>query len=294
MFGALKSAFKALKDKIVKPVDLVEDKTQPTRQSDSQNSTAISKLGSVNEIKEDITEVIKQPPIDISVVDNNVEELISEKQDLVKNEPLAEILIEQESNLPGLKKEDKIIVEEKKEQKISTLTKIKSVFSSKYYLSESDLNAVSENLEMSFLQADLSIDVSEKLIDNLITKIKKEGLPKEDSLDLSVKEVFIDVINSLITKKYNESFFTNQDKKPYVIMFVGTNGTGKTTSIAKLAHYLKSKGKKIVLSASDTYRAASIEQLSGHAEKIGVDIVKGKYGQDPASVAFDAIAFCKI
>ena len=83
------------------------------------------------------------------------------------------------------------------------------------------------------------------------------------------------------------------NNKPFKIMFLGFNGTGKTTTIAKIAYNLKNNGRGVVLSASDTFRAAAIEQLDYHAKKIGVPIIKGTYGADPASIAFDSIAYAK-
>lgn len=78
------------------------------------------------------------------------------------------------------------------------------------------------------------------------------------------------------------------------MLFIGSNGSGKTTNIAKLAYYLKKHNKSVVLAASDTYRAAAIDQLEGHANALQIPVVKGKYGQDPASVAYDAVSFAKV
>ena len=84
-----------------------------------------------------------------------------------------------------------------------------------------------------------------------------------------------------------------EQKKPFVILFLGPNGAGKTTTISKIAFALKQRGKSVILAAADTFRAASIEQLEAHAERIGVKVVKQGYGADPAAVAFDAIAAAK-
>jgi fused signal recognition particle receptor len=84
-----------------------------------------------------------------------------------------------------------------------------------------------------------------------------------------------------------------KDKSPYVILFCGINGTGKTTTIAKIAEWLKNRDITSVIAAADTFRAASIEQLNEHGEKLGIKVISGNYGSDPASVAFDAIKYAK-
>jgi len=183
------------------------------------------------------------------------------------------------------------ISEESKKVKTSIFTKLKSVFSEKYYLNENELNDLIDGFELSLLQSDVSLKVSELLTNNLKEKLKKEGVSKTHQEEY-LKKIFLDIIFENYPKALNEDFF-NQSKKPLVVLFVGTNGSGKTTNIAKLAYNLKSKGKSVVLAASDTYRAAAIDQLEGHANALNVPIVKGKYGQDPASVAYDAVSFAK-
>ncbi|MCK4310424.1 MAG: signal recognition particle-docking protein FtsY, partial [Methanomicrobia archaeon] len=112
---------------------------------------------------------------------------------------------------------------------------------------------------------------------------------KKDFIEASLKEAVKEILSSekidLIEKI--------KTKKPFVIMFIGFNGTGKTTTIAKLGNILKKKGFSVVFSASDTFRAGSIEQLERHAKNIGIKVIKHKYGGDPAAVAFDAIKHAK-
>ena len=176
-------------------------------------------------------------------------------------------------------------------KKVSFFTKLKSVFSERYYLSEKEINEILEEFELSLLQSDVSLEVTELLISNLKEKIKQEGVAK-NNLDEYLKQIFLEIIFENYPKALDKSFF-NQDKKPFVILFVGTNGSGKTTNISKLAYFLKSINKTCVFSASDTYRAAAIDQLEGHAKKLNIPIIKGKYGQDPASVAYDAVNYAK-
>src|SRR5436189_4715635 len=106
------------------------------------------------------------------------------------------------------------------------------------------------------------------------------------------------ILLSVFEKAGSLDIFSFVDKKqaagvPAIIVFVGINGTGKTTSIAKLAHILQRKGRTSILAASDTYRSGSIEQLEEHARRIGVRLIKHQYGADPAAVAFDAVNYAR-
>jgi fused signal recognition particle receptor len=134
---------------------------------------------------------------------------------------------------------------------------------------------VTPELENVLIEAGVSLEV----VDTLIQKVKKAEDQKK-ALKEAIRE-------SMKAEKLKIG------KKPYVIMFVGINGTGKTTSLAKLAFALKSKGKSVVVAAGDTFRAAAIEQLGEHCEKIKVEMISHKYGSDPAAVAFDAIEHAK-
>ncbi len=125
-----------------------------------------------------------------------------------------------------------------------------------------------EDIELELIDAGVAIEVAERIA--RACEEGKESLSK--ALDEILKEGRIQV-----------------NKKPFVIMVVGINGTGKTTTVAKLAHMFLKQGKKVVLAASDTFRAAAIEQLEEHAKRLGVEVIKHRYGADPAAVAFDAI-----
>lgn len=143
-----------------------------------------------------------------------------------------------------------------------------------------------EELEEVLIMSDVGVETSTKIISNLRDRIKKEKI--EDAEDVKqalreeIKEIFDSVDNSL-----------HLDTKPSVILVVGVNGVGKTTSIGKMANRLKQDGKKVVVAAADTFRAAAVEQLEIWANRAGCDIVKREEGVDPASVVFDAIKAAK-
>ncbi|MEO2154333.1 MAG: GTP-binding protein [Nanoarchaeota archaeon] len=134
-----------------------------------------------------------------------------------------------------------------------------------------------DEVKLELMEMGFPFDLAEKMVEEY-----KEG----KSIEEIIKENVADE-----SKKINE--LLNPKEKPYVILVIGNNGSGKTTFIYKLAWFLKSKGKKVLISASDTFRAAAIEQLENLAKKINVPIVKGEYGKDPVAVAFDALKKAK-
>ena len=145
-------------------------------------------------------------------------------------------------------------------------------------------------IEEALLATDMGVDTTLKIIENLEERVSRD---KYVSLDELI-EILRDEIAMLLNVKDDE---TSDDqvvpfdfsKKPYVIMVVGVNGVGKTTTIGKLASSLQAQGKKVVVGAADTFRAAAVDQLTIWAERAGVDIVKQDMGSDPASVAFDTV-----
>ncbi|WMT52191.1 MAG: signal recognition particle-docking protein FtsY [Ferroplasma sp.] len=144
-----------------------------------------------------------------------------------------------------------------------------------------------DTIQETLLESDVSFDATEEIIGQLkanLGKIKRK-------VDYStVQNELKNVIRDLVNRNNNQAVdLLNIDKKPYVILFLGINGTGKTTTIGKLAYYLKEHNKSVVLSASDTFRAGAIDQLGILARNVGVEIIKHEFKSDPASVAFDAI-----
>ena len=139
-----------------------------------------------------------------------------------------------------------------------------------------------EELLETLIMADVSMQAAEKIIDDIRKTAKLKAIKNADEL----KEELCTVITNLMD---DENIPLNINTKPSVILVIGVNGVGKTTTIAKLAANLKSEGKKVILGAGDTFRAAAIEQLEIWAGRTGVDIVKHKEGSDPAAVVFDAV-----
>lgn len=139
-----------------------------------------------------------------------------------------------------------------------------------------------EELEEILVMSDIGMETSVKIIDELRLKIKKEKIEDEEAVKKALKEIMSDILNIAEPK-------LNLETKPSVILIVGVNGVGKTTSIGKIANNLVKEGKKVVVAAADTFRAAAVEQLEIWAERSGSQIVKKEEGSDPASVVFEAI-----
>jgi fused signal recognition particle receptor len=146
-------------------------------------------------------------------------------------------------------------------------------------------------IEETLLEADVSFDATEEIIDKLKTNLGK----LKRKVDYPAVEIELkNVIRKMIADNNAGAIdLLSVDKKPFVILFLGINGTGKTTSIGKLAYYFKNNNKSVVLSASDTFRAGAIDQLGILAGNVGVEIIKHDFKSDPASVAFDAIEHAK-
>lgn len=166
----------------------------------------------------------------------------------------------------------------------------------KIKISEEDFEAYSEDLEMILLENNVAVEVSEKIIKQLKESIVgKEFLKKE--IEGQIKESLKDIIYKILIEPFDLIEKIKDKKltehKPYIILFCGINGTGKTTTIAKIANLLKEKKLSCVLAAGDTFRAASIEQLRKHGTKLNIEVVSHKYGSDPASVGFDAIKYAE-
>mgnify|MGYP005775203031 FL=1 len=160
--------------------------------------------------------------------------------------------------------------------------KINNVFSNFRKVDEEFLDELEEILIMS----DIGMDTSVKIIDNLRNRIKKEKIEDEEAVKQALREEMQKILD--VT-----DISLHLNTKPSVILVVGVNGVGKTTSIGKIANRLAKDGKKVVVAAADTFRAAAVEQLEIWANRSGADIVKREEGVDPASVVYDAIKITK-
>ena len=221
-----------------------------------------------------------------------VQETVPEQvQEPKREEPAPEVKPEP-APAPAPKKEEK--KEDRKGKPVKGKNKRSDEMLSSSFLSkkikDDPLDDILDELEVTLLESDVAYPVVQEIIvgvrNNLAGKKYSREYTLEEIVELAVKEAVSDVLRINV---FDFDAWLAEQKKPTVIMFIGINGTGKTTAIAKIANRLKQEGRSVVLAACDTFRAGAIEQLSIHADKLNVKIVKSVQDADPASVAYDAI-----
>jgi fused signal recognition particle receptor len=151
---------------------------------------------------------------------------------------------------------------------------------------------VLDNLEEALLTSDVGVETTIRIIERIEKRAAKDKFINTEELDKILKEEIIALLSENKTET-GEDFEIPASTKPYVIMVVGVNGVGKTTTIGKLAHKFKTAGKSVIIGAADTFRAAAIDQLEIWAQRVQVPIIKQKMGADPASVAYDTLNSAK-
>ncbi|MCG8578081.1 MAG: signal recognition particle-docking protein FtsY [Flavobacteriales bacterium] len=190
-----------------------------------------------------------------------------------------------------------IFSKEKKESLDKGLEKTKQSFLSKLtrtVVGKSSVDAdVLDELEEVLITSDVGVETTLKIIERIEKRVARDKYVGTEELNNILKEEIAGLLEENNTNDLNEVVIPETKDKPYVIMVVGVNGVGKTTTIGKLSHQLKNSGKKVVLGAADTFRAAAVDQLIIWSERVGVPIVQQGMGADPASVAFDTLQSAK-
>jgi fused signal recognition particle receptor len=186
----------------------------------------------------------------------------------------------------------KIFSSEKKESLDKGLEKSKTSFFGKLSKAVAGKSKVDDqvldDLEEVLVSSDVGVDTTLKIIERIESRVAKDKYLGTEELNGILREEIAGLLSETNTGEQVD-FTLPTDKKPYVLMVVGVNGVGKTTTIGKLAYQFKKQGKKVVLGAADTFRAAAIDQLQVWADRVDVPIVKQQMGSDPASVAFDTL-----
>lgn len=243
----------------------------------------------LKEAVEKVSKTIKEEP------KQSKEQKMEEDKILLENIEKEAMIVEGEKIL---EEKEKIKIEEKQPSKAETYITEEAVLTEEKKkpglfarvfekeITEQDVQLVMKELQLALLENDVALEVAEKISDD----IKKELTGKyarrgkiEELIENALKNAMLDVMKQ---EKINLEELINEKDGPFTIVFLGFNGTGKTTTIAKFAH--KFKKYNPIIAAADTFRAASIEQLETHSERLGVRLVKHKYGADPAAVIFDA------
>jgi fused signal recognition particle receptor len=165
-------------------------------------------------------------------------------------------------------------------------------------LKTESINPILSDFKMSLAENDVAFPVADRICDELEKRLVGVQVKRLEDRKKLIEENLRQVLLEVMLTNNKVEFLKKIEEKrdtgdPFVLLFVGINGTGKTTTIAKVAQYLRDKGYTVVFAASDTYRAGSIEQLEEHARRLGIRMIKHKYGGDPAAVAYDAISHAK-
>jgi len=277
--------FGILKDKLKKVVQSIAEKFE-------KKEPIVKEEKKVEEVKPEIVEEKPIEKIEKIKVEEEKEipavELPVEKEEKVEEEIEAPVeIIKKESFLKRLFK-PKVEVKEEKRGIVKKVVEkvVKKVVEKK--LSEEDVMPILNDLEIGLIEADVAVEVAEKikndLKNNLVDREIRRGTEKEVVLN-SIKNSLLEILsvsNIDLTERLKQ-------KKPFVVLFLGFNGSGKTTSLAKVGKWLIDSGHSVVFAAADTFRAAAEEQLEEHAKRIGVKVIKHRYGADPAAVIFDAV-----
>jgi len=165
-------------------------------------------------------------------------------------------------------------------------------------LSDKDVTEILDEFLLVLVENDVAYSVAKRICDNLHTKLKQIQVKRFGDPTESAKDVLREVLRELLQGSGDVKFFEalnrcKNEHRPAIVLFVGVNGTGKTSSIAKIGHLLLAERFSVIMAAADTYRTGSIEQIEEHARRIGVRAIKHDYGGDAAAVAFDAVNYAR-
>lgn len=228
----------------------------------------------------EVSELTSQNIVDN--IENNLNTLDKKEQakDVVRNFEITDKLEEESKSKIEIHEEKVNISERLTKSKQGFFAKLKNIFTAKSKISDD----IYEELEDLLIQSDIGLNMTTKIISKLEKEVRARKISETEEVYSVLKEIMAEF---LIT---SENKIILKENELNVILIVGVNGVGKTTTIGKLASKYKKMGKKVLLGAGDTFRAAAVEQLEEWAKRADVDIVKGKEGSDPASVVFDTLA----
>jgi len=292
LFGSSKKKGISSNDDKLKEDNLFDKSKSPTNNKKSNTKHQV--------VEKD---VLKENQADISLGKSDKNGSFVKKSSEFKNEKVAnkksshkkEVVLNKPSENKIIDKQNKKSIfsnffsKQKKQSLDKGLEKTSSSFFnkiSKVIVGKSKVDdEVLDELEEILISSDVGVKTTLKIIDSIESRVSKDKYIGSNELDIILKEEIMGVVDS----SGEENQFIISNKKPHVILVVGVNGVGKTTSIGKMANHYKSLGLKVVIGASDTFRAAAIEQLEIWAKRVDVDLIKQEMGSDPASVAFDTL-----
>jgi len=302
--------FEALKKKLAswlgKPEKKKEKKAKKAEKKLEKEKKGKKKKEIIEKIKKEVeksVEIIKEPEPKIELYDFKKPKKAKEKE---SEEEAEEIIEEVEVQEIGEKESAEELVEEsnseRKEEIIKEIEEPKKEgFFSKLFkkfqsakITRENFEEIFHELEMILLENNVALEVVEKIKADLSNSLVGEEI-KRTEIEKVITDALKNSILNLLIEPPNliEKIKSKKSGEPFVILFFGINGSGKTTSIAKLAYKLKKQNISTLMAAADTFRAASIEQLQTHGTKLGIEVISKEYGTDPSAVAFDAIQHAK-
>ena len=282
-------------------------KEDETAEKEKEDSTEEDKDDSTKEDKDDSTEEEKESNKKKKgffgfLRRNKKDDTKKEEKDETSEEKIEDRKTEEKEETTTKKEEEKVPeTTEKPEQKKEKPKKEEKEedkgglfsFITKKTISEDDIEDILEELEMSLIEGDVAFDVAEKIVESVKEDLIGKNIKRRGDMELfttnALKKAITEIIDNGHYDLLGDIESSKQKGEPYKIMFVGINGTGKTTTIAKMATYLEKHGYSSVFGASDTFRAGAIEQLEHHAKNLNLKIIKHERNSDPAAVAYDTV-----
>lgn len=298
MFNKLKSKLSGFKEKLGSKIDEKAVEVEPEEVVESSDMSEPSESVEAEELLAE-PEIAEEVPSDISEVPS--ETLVisppeEKREEPAEQEPRKKSFWKRgeskEAEKPEPQKEKPVT---EKPKKAGFTQKAKALmFEREFILEEDDLEEPLWELEMALLESDIALSVSEAIVESVKNQLvgtrRRIGKNTDDIVESALKNAIFEVMSANV---FDLDEYIRDAKKPVHIVFVGINGTGKTTSIAKLAKRLKGQGYSVVVAAGDTFRAGAIDQLAIHANKVGVKIIKHQEQGDPAAVVYDAVQHAK-
>jgi len=183
--------------------------------------------------------------------------------------------------------------ERRLEPKLTLGTRLKKAIVRKATIKEEDVKGLLEDFNLALLEADVAVSVADKISEDIKNRLVGREISSKDDVKKVSEEAIKESLCDVLRQERIDLVSKAREKKPFVILFLGPNGHGKTSTIGKIARYLQNHRLSSVIAAADTFRAASIEQVEKIAGKVGVKVIKQTYGSDPAAVCFDAVRYAE-
>jgi len=294
MFKKLKNKLKSWVGKVSKDAKEIEEKIvkQPKKQEkvkEIKEKKKTTKNKEVKQPKEKSPEYEETETISKIIEESeNIDEKIKKE---VGKEKYAETPKKFNAGMQGYEPDLKKIQEKVQEKK--KVSFFKNITTKNITISEKNFEECAEELELLLLENNVALEVVDKILKYLKTDLVGQSISKK-SLENVINKSLKEVIEGVLIEPFDLiEKIKEKSEKPFVILFCGINGTGKTTTIAKIIHKLKKQKISSIIAAADTFRAASIEQIKKHGEKLNTKVIAHEYGSDPAAVGFDAIKYAK-